>query len=90
MTAQSPKDASEKARTERKAKRKFEKAEAAHMADQRRKKNVKLNQPRGISSGGTAYSKPFVSKDMICFKCGEKGHPQRDCSQSSQEWTKRR
>jgi hypothetical protein len=50
------------------------------MADERRKKHVKLNNLSSISGGGgTPKSRASSRQDMVCFKCGEKGHAQRDC-----------
>lgn len=85
LIAQERKAAGEKARAERKAKRKADESEARRMADERRKKHVKLNQLSSISGGGSGspLSRGRVSgagkEDRACFKCGEKGHEKRDC-----------
>lgn len=81
MIAQSRKEAGEKARAERKAKRSAEKAEATRMAEERRKKHVKLNQISSISTGGVTPTRTSSHKEMICHKCGKKGHAQGDCTQ---------
>ena len=58
MIASSRKEAGDKARAERKAKRKAEKAESERLADDRRKKQVKLNKLTSISgSGGREVTK---------------------------------
>ena len=90
MIAQSRKEAGEKARAERRAKRKADKAEAERMAEERRKKHVKLNQLSSISGGGGTPTRTPSHRDMTCFKCGKKGHGQRECPQSSQQRSTRR
>ena len=77
MIVQSRKEAGEKARAERKAKRKAEKAESARLAEERRKKHVKLNAL--ISISGRSPS----NQDIRCYRCGGKGHLQKNCPQSS-------
>ena len=89
LITQSRKEAGEKARAERRAQRKADKAEAARMAEERRKKHVKLNQLSSISGGGGAPTRSPSHKDMTCFKCGKKGHGQRECPQSSQQRSRR-
>lgn len=84
LIAQTRRDAGDKARTERKAKRKAEKEEATRMADERRKKVVKLNKLNSISGGKTTPTRSPSHTDMTCFKCGKKGHAKRDCPQASQ------
>lgn len=84
MIAQSRKEAGEKARAERKAKRKSENEDAARMAEQRRKKHVRLNQLDSISGGRSTPMRSPSHKDITCYKCGKKGHTQRDCPQASQ------
>lgn len=84
MIAQTRKDAAEKARAERKAKRKAEKEEANRMAEERRKKHVKLNKLDSISGGKSTPTRSPSHKEITCFRCGKKGHTQRDCPQSSQ------
>ena len=84
MIAQSRKDAGDKARAERKAKRKAEKEEASQMAEERRKKVVKLNKLDSISGGRATPTRSSSHRDITCFRCGKKGHTQRDCPQASQ------
>lgn len=84
MIAQTRKDASDKIRTERKAKRKVEKQEALRMADERRKKQVRLNKLDSISGGKATPTRSQSQRDITCYKCGKKGHTQRDCPQASQ------
>ncbi|KAK5133897.1 hypothetical protein LTR08_007126 [Meristemomyces frigidus] len=81
MIAQSRREAGEKARTERRAKRKAEKADALSLADDRRQKHVNLNRLTSIS-GNTGGGAPSA-RDMTCHKCGKKGHIQRDCPKAS-------
>ena len=87
MIAQLRKDAGEKARTERRAKRKAEKAESLLLADERRQKHVNLNQLTSIS-GNTGGGTPS-GKDVTCHKCGKKGHIQRDCPRATVQSNKR-
>ena len=89
MIAQSRKAAGEKARAERKAKKQAEKTDATRLAEQRRKKQVKLNKLSSISSADATSNRPSAGRSMTCFACGEKGHGQRDCTQSSQQRPKR-
>ncbi|KAK5166444.1 uncharacterized protein LTR77_007987 [Saxophila tyrrhenica] len=82
MIAQSRREAGDKARAERKAKRKAEQEEAEVMAGERRKKQIKLNSnPQSISSGGGKLRAGGGNTDQACFKCGQKGHLKRDCPQ---------
>ena len=92
MITQSRRELGDKAREERKAKRKAENAECARLAEERRRKHVKLNQLTSISGGGGmgTPSRASSAKDMICFRCGEKGHLQKDCPHSSQQRSKMR
>ncbi|KAK5119843.1 hypothetical protein LTR85_007169 [Meristemomyces frigidus] len=83
----SRKEAGEAARRERRTKRKAEKAEALRLADERRKKHVKLNQLTSIS-GNTGGSPS--TKEITCHSCGKKGHIQRDCPRPSQQRSNRR
>ncbi|KAK4565880.1 hypothetical protein LTR86_003729 [Recurvomyces mirabilis] len=76
------KEAGDKARAERKARKHAEKAEALRLADERRKKHVKLNKLTGISSGGGSGGGGGGSsggKNITCHTCGQKGHIQREC-----------
>ena len=81
MIAQLRREAGEKARTERRAKKKAEKAEGLLLADERRQKHVNLNQLTSIS-GNTGGGAPST-KDVTCHKCGKKGHMQRDCPRAT-------
>jgi hypothetical protein len=85
LIRQSRKEAGDKARSERKAKKQAEKAESLRMADERRKKQVKLNKLTSISNGGGSSSGSPNHKDMTCHQCGQKGHIQRDCPQSARK-----
>ena len=70
-------------RYQRQQERRFEKAELARLADQRRSKEVKLNRLSSISGGGMGGSKPGGSSnlDIECYFCGGKGHTRRECPQ---------
>ncbi|KAK5111322.1 hypothetical protein LTR62_005162 [Meristemomyces frigidus] len=80
------KEAGDKARAERKVKKSAEKAEALRLADERRKKYVKLNKLTGISSGGGGGGGggPDMRK-LVCHTCGKTGHFQRDCSEQRRD-----
>lgn len=79
LIAQGKKEATDKARAERKAKKQAESAETARLSAQRRKKEVDLNRVTSISGGGGVGANPQAN--MTCHKCGTKGHIARDCSQ---------
>lgn len=76
MIHQMRKDASERIRSERKARKKADQAELARLAAERRTKEVNLNKSGGISNGGRASSS---NAGMECFQCGERGHKKQDC-----------
>lgn len=76
MIHQMRKDAADRIRSERKAKRKADKAESARLAAERRTKEVNLNRSGGISNGGRSSSNASA---MECFQCGERGHRKQDC-----------
>lgn len=86
LIAQTRKEAAEKARQERSAKRKAAKAESLRLAEERRKKQVKLNGLTSISGGGGTPP----GKSFTCHRCGQKGHIQRDCPQSANQSSKGR
>ena len=77
------KEAGDKARADRRARKQAEKAEALRQADDRRKKHVNLNQLSGISSGGGSggggSGSSSGAKNVVCHNCGKKGHVQREC-----------
>lgn len=83
------KEATLRAKEERRAKRKAEKAESKRLADERRSKNVKLNELTSISGGGTGSGMDYLAQ-MQCHKCGEKGHKAKDCPTSGLKKKKRR
>ncbi len=62
-----------RAKAERKAKRKVEKAEAARLAESRRGKEVKLNKLQSISGAGGGMA------HIVCHRCGQNGHRMKDC-----------
>lgn len=92
MIKQQRKEAAEKLRKERKAKRKSDQAQLELLAKERRKKEIKLNRKSadgissgGISSGGRGQQSPAGRRglaDMACHKCGQKGHLIKDCPQA--------
>jgi hypothetical protein len=75
------KDASERARAERKEKKKAALVEAQKLAEQRRKRDVNLNKVTSISNGGGSGGGAGNFANMTCHGCGEKGHRQADCPQ---------
>ncbi|KAI0858879.1 hypothetical protein F4860DRAFT_282827 [Xylaria cubensis] len=64
-----------------KSKKSTEQLKAMQLAEKRRRKEVKLNNPKGgiisISSGGGPSPRPSVS--FTCFKCGQRGHKAIEC-----------
>jgi hypothetical protein len=81
LIAQGRKDASERARAERKEKKKAALVEAQKLAEQRRKREVNLNKVTSISNGGGSGGGAGNLANMTCHGCGEKGHRQADCPQ---------
>lgn len=87
LIAQGRKEATDRARAERKAKKAAESAESQRLAEERRKKEVNLNKVHSISSGGGRSSggggqkKSSHLDDITCHRCGEKGHMIRNCPQ---------
>lgn len=75
---------------DRKAKKKAEGEEAARMANERRKKEVNLNNVTSISGfGGGGTRKISGLENRTCHKCGEQGHMKYMCPQTK-EWKKKR
>lgn len=88
-TEGTPSGNKKRARSSVSKRREEERIRAAELAEKRRKKQVKLNPPTSISSGGissgggtrsSGFTKPreASSKDK-CFRCGDSGHFSRDC-----------
>lgn len=73
------KGAAAEVRAQRKSKKAAKEAESARLAYQRRTKAVGLNAASSISSGG-GRNAGGGSSNIVCHKCGQKGHLQRDCS----------
>ena len=88
LIKQSRKEAGDKARAERKAKRKAEKTESLRLAEDRRKKKVKLNQLDSISGAGGSKTTSY-ERNMVCHQCGEKGHPKAKCPQLQRKSSRR-
>ncbi|KAI0527776.1 hypothetical protein F5B22DRAFT_3609 [Xylaria bambusicola] len=69
------------ARATLKSKKSAEQLKAMQFAERRRKKEVKLNKPKGgissISSGGGPSPRQPVS--LTCFRCNQPGHRAVDC-----------
>lgn len=66
-----------KARAERKAQQKEERAHADLMAEREKHKEVKLRNLTSISGGG-GVKKPAGSKK--CYRCQQEGHMAKDCA----------
>ncbi|KAI5864461.1 hypothetical protein GGS23DRAFT_447924 [Durotheca rogersii] len=72
------------ARAASRSKQGMERARAVQFAEKRRKKEVKLNDPKAshsggllsISSGGAAHRQPTA---LTCHRCGRPGHKQAEC-----------
>lgn len=85
LIAQGRKEAADRVRAERKAKKAADTAEMQRLAEQRRKKGVNLNKVQSISSGGGGGPKGGRDKDsaylknMVCHGCGGTGHKKQDC-----------
>ncbi|KAK4997489.1 hypothetical protein LTR66_003097 [Elasticomyces elasticus] len=71
LIRQSRKEASEKARAERKAKGKAAKEESLRLAEKRRSRGINQNEISSISNAGAS--------SIICHECGEKGHTKKAC-----------
>lgn len=80
LIKQGRREASEKAREERRARRKAGYAESHRLAEERRKKEVNLNLLHKISAGGGILSRSDRGA-MTCLRCGTKGHKAKACPQ---------
>lgn len=90
MIAAERRQAGDKARAERAAKKAADRAEAARMAEERRKKEVNLNNITSISGfGGGGTRKLPPADERTCHKCGGKGHLKVQCPQSN-DWRRKR
>ncbi|KAI8947630.1 hypothetical protein F4801DRAFT_559793 [Xylaria longipes] len=73
-----------------KGKKSTEQLKAMQLAEKRRRKEVKLNNPKGgittISSGGGPS--PRQSVNFTCFKCGQPGHRAIDCKKPGNRQTR--
>jgi Zinc knuckle len=83
----SRREAAAQAHADRKAKKRAAKAEAAKLAEARRRKEINLNKVSSISSGGGLSGRGGGGgggvANIECHKCGKKGHMMRDCLQRS-------
>lgn len=81
----SRREAAAQAHADRKAKKRTAKAEAAKLAEARRRKEINLNKVSSISSGGGLSGRGGSGgggvANIECHKCGKKGHMMRDCPQ---------
>lgn len=95
---QGRKDAAERIRAERKAKRHADSAELRQAGGERRKKDVKLNRLSGISSGGGGGGhggSPLTgggggASNASCYTCGKRGHMKKDCPKAASAGSKGR
>lgn len=80
LIRESRKEAAAEARAERKAKRKAQEAEQTRMAEERQRKEVRLNTLTSISGGGGISSGSSTPrKAFTCFTCGQAGHKKAEC-----------
>lgn len=60
------------------------------MAEERRKKEVNLNDVTSISGfGGGGARKSSGIQDRVCHQCGQKGHMKYQCPQTD-DWKRKR
>ena len=78
-------EATQRAKADRKAKRKAEKRELTRLAEQRKGKEVKLNRLSSISGGGGISGGGVGMSDRESYQCGEKGHERKDCPQRGEK-----
>lgn len=76
LIAQGRKEAADRARAERKAKKKEKEADSKKLAEERRKKEIDLNRVTGISGGGGSSGS---AANIECYYCKKKGHRKQDC-----------
>lgn len=90
LIAAQRREAGDRARAERKAKKVADRADAARMAEGHRKKDINLNNVTTISGfGGGGGRTPPGLKDRECYKCGGKGHLKHQCPQADRSKRKR-
>ena len=78
LLRESKHEASDRAKSDRKAKKKVAKAEATRLAEKRKSKEVKLNKLTSISGTYGAKSRN-PDANIECHGCGEKGHKNANC-----------
>ncbi|KAI1437722.1 hypothetical protein GGR50DRAFT_22668 [Xylaria sp. CBS 124048] len=85
-----PLDSQSSPRRATKGKLTDEKSKATQLAEKRRKKDVKLNSPKGgmtsISAGGAPPPRQFVN--LTCYNCGQAGHKSIDCKSPRKRWAR--
>nr|POE72791.1 hypothetical protein CFP56_30730 [Quercus suber] len=74
MIREARKEAADRVRAERKAKKMVAKSEAVRLAEERRKKQVKLNGSDRLPSISAN-----AARNVECYRCGEKGHFKSQC-----------
>lgn len=73
------KEATQRAKNERKARKKAEKAESLELAKKRKKKDVKLNSNTSLSNLTSLTGRQDKVDSRACHRCGAAGHLMKDC-----------
>lgn len=81
----SRREAAERAREERKFKRRAEKAEAEEIARKRRKNDINLNGLTSLSGRQEKIIPRAIPADVKCFNCGG-NHFKKDCTEKKRNY----